>query len=343
VVTVTAHDDAALRTVGPSEAPAGREPGRPVPFAELFRRITDNVEAVVRGKPDVVRLAVVCLVADGHLLVEDTPGVGKTTLAKALASSVDCTFGRIQFTPDLLPADVVGLSIWNRTTGGFDFRPGPVFSNIVLGDEINRASPKTQSALLEAMAERQVTVDGTTHRLGSPFMVLATQNPIDHEGTYPLPESQLDRFLMRLSIGYPDRAAELEILETHGSSEEPVDALGPVVSRADLSGMAAAATGVHLAAPLRGYLVDLADATRRHPALRAGVSTRATVALQRATRVLAASHGRGYATPDDVKALAPSVLAHRLIVTPEAQLQGITPEQVLDDLIRVIPAPSAAG
>jgi MoxR-like ATPase len=337
---VTAHEDASLRTEVPHDAPPPSTASPAATFAELFGRITANVNRAVRGKPEVVHLAVVALVAEGHLLVEDAPGVGKTTLAKAIAASVDCSFGRIQFTPDLLPADVVGLSTWNRATGGFDFRPGPVFSNILLGDEINRASPKTQSALLEAMAERQVTVDGATHRLGNPFMVLATQNPIDHEGTYPLPESQLDRFLMRLSIGYPARDAELEILETHDASGEPVDALPPVVGRADLARMARAAVGVHMAPALRGYLVDLADATRRHPALRAGVSTRATLALQRATRVLAASRGRDHATPDDVKALARPVLGHRLLVTPEAQLQGVHAAQALEEILRVVPAPA---
>ncbi len=222
-----------------------------------------------------IGLALLCLISEGHLLIEDVPGVGKTSLAKALARSIDCTFGRIQFTPDLLPSDVVGVTVWNRSDGCFEFRPGPVFAPIVLGDEINRASPKTQSALLEAMAEGQVTVDNATYPLGSPFMVIATQNPIEHEGTYPLPESQLDRFLMRVSVGYPSRDAEIDILETHGDHTS-LDDIGAVVSAPDVEAMIATARSVHVAPSLRAYLVDLADTTRRHPQFALGMSPRAT-------------------------------------------------------------------
>jgi MoxR-like ATPase len=311
-------------------------------FADLFNAICNNIETTIRGKREVVHLAAVCLIADGHLLLEDAPGVGKTSLAKALAASVNCSFGRVQFTPDLLPADVVGMTVWNRGTGGFDFRPGPIFSNIVLADEINRASPKTQSALLEAMGERQVTVDGVTHPLASPFLVIATQNPIEHEGTYPLPESQLDRFLMKITVGYPSRTAELEILDQHGSSD-PLSLMGAVVSASDVLGMAMAAQAVHVAPTLRGYIVDIAEATRRHPALLLGMSPRAVLALQRVARVQAAALLRSYVTPDDIKALARPVLAHRLLVTPEAQLQGIGATQVLDQILDAIPVPSGPG
>jgi MoxR-like ATPase len=311
-------------------------------FADLFNAICDNIETAIRGKREVVHLAAVCLIADGHLLLEDAPGVGKTSLAKALAASVNCSFGRVQFTPDLLPADVVGMTVWNRGSGGFDFRPGPIFSNIVLADEINRASPKTQSALLEAMGERQVTVDGVTHPLASPFLVIATQNPIEHEGTYPLPESQLDRFLMKITVGYPGRSAELEILEQHGSSD-PLSRMGAVVSASDVVGMAMAAQAVHVAPTLRGYIVDIAEATRRHPALLLGMSPRAVLALQRVARVQAAALMRTYVTPDDIKALARPVLSHRLLVTPEAQLQGLSAAQVLDQILDAIPVPSSPG
>ncbi len=307
-------------------------------FADIFEAICDNVETAIRGKREVVHLAVLSLVAEGHMLLEDAPGVGKTSLAKALAASVDCSFGRVQFTPDLLPADVVGMTVWNRATGGFDFRPGPIFCNIVLGDEINRASPKTQSALLEAMGERQVTVDGITHRLATPFMVIATQNPIEHEGTYPLPESQLDRFLMKVSVGYPGRSAELDILDRHGD-HDPLDDIQPVITAADLQALAEAARTVHVAPLLRGYIVDIAEATRRHPALTLGMSTRAALALQRVARVQAAAQTRSYVSPDDVKALARPVLAHRLLVNPEAQLQGVTAAQVLEQILEAVPVP----
>jgi MoxR-like ATPase len=315
---------------------------RAATFAELFGTITAAVGRAIRGKADVVELAVLCLVSEGHLLLEDVPGVGKTTLAKALSASIDCEFGRIQFTPDLLPSDVVGVTVWNRSADVFEFRPGPVFASIVLGDELNRASPKTQSALLEAMAENQVTVDGTTYPLGPPFMVIATQNPVEHEGTYPLPESQLDRFLMRASVGYPDRASELEVLETHADAL-PLARLSPVATAADVNGLIAAARTVHASPAIRGYLVDLAEATRRHPHLALGMSPRATLSLLRVARSRAAALGRAYVVPDDVKALAEPVLSHRLVVAPEAQLQGISPADALREVLAMVPVPTAAG
>ncbi|HKE72476.1 MAG TPA: MoxR family ATPase [Acidimicrobiales bacterium] len=307
-------------------------------FSDYYDSIIGNVERVIQGKRDVIELMLLCLVSEGHLLLEDVPGVGKTNLAKSLATSIECSFGRVQFTPDLLPSDVVGLTVWNRGNNSFDFRPGPVFNNIVLADEINRASPKTQAALLEAMAENQVTVDGVTYPLAGPFMVIATQNPIEHEGTYPLPESELDRFLMRVTVGYPSPSAELEILDAHGD-HDPFRDLGTVVSREDVVRLAQATRQVHVAPSLKSYLVDVAQATRRSAHLALGVSPRATLALQRVARARAAAAGRGYVIPDDVKALAVPVLAHRLIVTPEAQLQGVSPADALGEVLRAVPVP----
>jgi len=309
-------------------------------FADAFNAIVANVERVIQGKVEVVQLALLCLLAEGHLLVEDVPGVGKTSLAKAMAASIRCTFGRVQFTPDLLPSDVIGVSVYNRASGEFEFRPGPIFANLLLGDEINRASPKTQSALLEAMAEQQVTVDGTTYHLEAPFMVIATQNPIEHEGTYPLPESQLDRFFMRISIGYPAREAELDMLDAHGD-HDALDDIGAVVSANDLLAMIATTRTVHLAPSLKGYLIELAEATRRHPRLAIGMSPRASLNLQRAARTRAAAAGRNYVVPDDIKALAEPVLAHRLVVTPEAQLAGMRAADVIGEVLRTVPVPSA--
>jgi MoxR-like ATPase len=308
-------------------------------YADLHTAVVDNVEQVIQGKRDLIDLVMLCLVAEGHLLIEDVPGVGKTSLAKALATSIESSFGRMQFTPDLLPSDVVGITVWNRSRGEFEFRPGPVFNNIVLADEINRASPKTQSALLEAMAEGQVTVDGVTYHLERPFMVIATQNPIEHEGTYPLPESQLDRFFMRVSVGYPTADAELDILEAHGDHDALQD-IGSVISAVDVQELVAATKSIHLAGSLKSYLVELAMASRRHPHLALGMSPRATLALQRAAKARAAASGRGYVVPDDIKALAEPVLAHRLLVTPEAQLQGIGAAAALDEVLRSVPVPS---
>jgi MoxR-like ATPase len=311
-------------------------------FPELFEAIATNIQRAIQGKADVVELVLLCLVSEGHLLIEDVPGVGKTSLAKALARSIDCSFGRVQFTPDLLPSDVVGVTVWNRSKSEFEFRPGAIFASIVLGDEINRASPKTQAALLEAMAEGQVTVDNVTYPLGSPFMVIATQNPIEHEGTYPLPESQLDRFLMRVSVGYPNRAAEIEVLDTHGDSS-PLDTITAVASAQEVQAMIASVRSVHVAPSLKSYLVDVADGTRRHPHLALGMSPRATLSLQRVARGRAAAAGRSYVLPDDIKALAVPVLAHRLMVTPEAQLQGLTSADALTDVLSTVPVPTSGS
>ncbi len=310
--------------------------------AELMDHLAEiqaNVEQVILGKRDVVHLLVLALMCDGHVLIEDVPGVGKTSLAKSLARSIDGRFGRVQFTPDLLPSDVTGMSVWNRATNAFDFRPGPVFADILLADEINRASPKTQSALLEAMAERQVTADGVTHKLGSPFMVIATQNPIEHEGTYPLPEAQLDRFLMRISIGYPDREAEGRMLAKQSGTDDGADSLEPVTSSESLVALAESVRKVHIAQPLAAYLLDIAAATRQHPALALGLSPRALLDLQRSSRAQAASQGRSFVIPDDVKALAPFVLPHRLIVSPESTLRGVRSVEVLAEILDGVPVP----
>ena len=278
---------------------------------QVFEAIVSNVDRVIRGNSLAVRHAVTCLVAGGHLLIEDVPGVGKTSLGKALAASVDSRQRRIQFTSDLLPSDVTGVSVFDRNTTKFEFRPGPIFANIVLGDEINRTPPKTQSALLEAMEERQVTVEGTTYQLPEPFMVIATQNPHEHDGTYPLPISQLDRFLMRVHLGYPDPAEEVGLLTTHGS-EDPLEDLKPVATPEDVVRMTAAARRVHCSPAVQRYLVDLANASRSHPAVLLGMSPRATLSLQRAARAWALLHGRDFVVPDDVKALALTVVGHRI-------------------------------
>jgi MoxR-like ATPase len=309
-------------------------------FAEQFDTIAGNIERVIQGKRDVVDLVVMSMLAEGHVLIEDVPGVGKTLLAKSLARSIHCSFQRIQFTPDLLPSDITGVSVWDRERGAFVFRPGPVFANIVLGDEINRASPKTQAALLEAMEERQVTVDGITRELSPPFMVIATQNPIEHEGTYPLPESQLDRFMMRLVMGYPSRLKEMEILDTHGRGSSFVE-LQPVVTGEDVQRMVGIARKIHVAEPIKEYLVDTAEATRRDPDVLLGASPRATLYLQRAARTRAAVEGRHYVTPDDVKAMLRPVLTHRMILRPEAQMRGITLGQVVDGIAGGVPVPGS--
>jgi MoxR-like ATPase len=311
-------------------------------FAECFEAVVSNVERVIQGKEQAIRLCLVCMVAEGHLLIEDVPGVGKTSLAKAIARSMGCEWHRIQFTPDLLPGDVTGVTVYSRANGTFEFRPGGIFANVVLVDEINRASPKTQSALLEAMEERQVTVDATTYPLPDPFMVIATQNPVEHEGTYPLPESQLDRFLMRIGMGYPDKAHELEMLDTHGGGST-VDQLGSVVVAGDVQAMVQVARAVHVAASLKRYIVDLAAATRSHPALALGMSPRSVLALQRAARAQAASMGREYVVPDDIKTLAGPTLAHRLMLTADAQLGGIASDDVLAEVLRSVPVPTGRG
>jgi MoxR-like ATPase len=311
-------------------------------FAASFRDIEANVEKVVRGKHREIRLALVALIAEGHLLIEDVPGVGKTMLAKALARSIDCSFRRIQFTPDLLPTDVTGVNVFNQEQRDFEFRPGAIFANIVLGDEINRASPKTQSALLECMEERQVTVDTVTHPLGTPFMVIATQNPIEHEGTYPLPEAQLDRFVMRLSIGYPSNEVETEILESHGAGA-PLADIGPVNDAPGVAAMIQQAQQVHVASAVRHYIVALVEATRQHPDLYLGASPRASIMVLRAARAMAAAEERDYVIPDDVKALAVPALSHRVIPTADAVMGGRSPVAIITEIVADVPVPVAGS
>ncbi|HKE98559.1 MAG TPA: AAA family ATPase [Actinomycetes bacterium] len=310
----------------------------PAELARVSDLIRGNIERVVEGKADVVRLALVALLAEGHLLIEDVPGVGKTMLAKALARSIDCSVRRVQFTPDLLPSDVTGVSVFNQERGDFEFKPGAIFANIVLGDEINRASPKTQSALLESMEERQVTVDGVTYQLGVPFMVIATQNPIEHEGTYPLPEAQRDRFMLQLEVGYPTREAEIDILDTHGRRSS-LGEIGAVADAPTVAAMIEWCRTVHVAESLKHYIVDLVRATRDHPDLALGGSPRAALALLRAARASAAGSGREFVVPDDITDLVRPVLAHRLIVAPEAQMVGRTAAEVLNDVVERVPVP----
>jgi MoxR-like ATPase len=307
-------------------------------FADVFEAIVSNIERVIRGKRYVIELVVMSLMAEGHVLIEDVPGVGKTLLAKSLARSIDCRFHRVQFTPDLLPSDITGVSIWDRAKTEFVFKPGAIFANVILGDEINRAGPKTQAALLEAMEERQVTVDGVTRSLPPPFMVVATQNPLEHEGTYPLPESQLDRFMMRLVVGYPVHGKEVEILETHGTHSS-FDTLQPVTTSDDVLELTDIARAVHVANSLQDYIVDVVEATRRHGELLLGASPRAALHLQRVARVRAAMHLRDFATPDDIKAVARPVLEHRMVLRPEALMRGTTVSEVIDAVLRHVRVP----
>jgi MoxR-like ATPase len=308
-------------------------------FSTLFEGIVSNIATVVHGKREAIEFAVIALLSEGHLLIEDVPGVGKTSLAKALAASIDCTWKRVQFTPDLLPTDLVGVSIYERSTEQFRFQPGPLFANIVLADEINRASPKTQSALLESMEERQVSADGVTHRLPPPFMVIATQNPVEHEGTYRLPESQLDRFLLRISLGYPGRTAEMAILDNQGSADT-LRELQPVVSADEVLEMVGKVREVYLASALKSYMVDISEASRRHSAIELGLSPRATLQLSSAVRGHAASRGRDYATPDDVKAVAPAVLAHRLLLRAGSNART-SADEAIRELLAEVPIPVA--
>lgn len=298
----------------------------------LLQRLRDNIGGVLLGKPEVIQLTLVTMLAEGHLLIEDVPGIGKTLLARALSRSLACTFHRIQFTPDLLPSDLLGTSVFHQDAGQFVFHPGPLFAHIILADEINRATPRTQSALLEAMSERQVSIDGETHRLEPPFFVLATQNPYEFEGTFPLPESQLDRFLMRLHVGYPDREAERQILAGHRDGE-PVDRLQPVLTAAEVSNLQQAVRDIRVEDSITEYILDLIAATRNHPDIALGASTRAALALYRATQANALVEGRSFVIPDDVKKLARPVLAHRIL--PSASRQGGS-SQVTEELVDAI-------
>jgi MoxR-like ATPase len=314
-------------------APPDLEPAR-----TAVERIATSVERVISGKPEAIRLALVALLAEGHLLIEDVPGVGKTMLAKAMARSLDCTMHRIQFTPDLLPGDVTGVSVFDQSTGTFEFRPGAVFANIVLGDEINRASPKTQSALLEAMEEQQVTVDGHTYPLPQPFMVIATQNPVEMEGTYPLPEAQRDRFLMQISLGYPDRSAEVAMLDSH-EAHDPLAAITPVTDADTLRHLREVTRAVYAADGIKQYVVDIVGATRRDPMLRLGASPRSSVHLLQASKALALLRGRDHVLPDDVQALAAAVLAHRVLLSTQAHLDRHTTAGVIAEVVARVPVP----
>ncbi|MGD8624002.1 MAG: MoxR family ATPase [Anaerolineae bacterium] len=307
---------------------------------DLAQRIMDNVENVIVGKHDTVRLTVVALLCQGHILIEDVPGTGKTMLAKSVAKSLGCTFRRIQFTPDMLPSDVTGISVFNQKTREFEFRPGPVMAQIVLTDEINRATPKTQSALLEAMEERQITVDGITYPMEQPFLVLATQNPIEYEGTFPLPEAQLDRFMMRINLGYPDDEAEITMLDRQQHSH-PVTRIAQVVSAEELVAAQEKIKDVYLDDLVKEYVVRLVTGTRKHPDVYLGASPRGSIALYRTGQARAAVLGRDYVTPDDIKALAMVTLAHRLIISPSARIKNVDPRAVIQEILDSTPVPGA--
>ncbi|MCC6458081.1 MAG: MoxR family ATPase [Caldilineaceae bacterium] len=307
-------------------------------FAQFSQAVQENIAHVVIGKHDVVELLLVALLADGHVLLEDVPGIGKTTLAKALARSVDCSFARIQFTPDLLPSDVTGINYFNQKAQEFQFRPGPIFSQVLLADEINRATPRTQAALLEAMQERQATIDGQTMPLPHPFLVLATQNPIELEGTFPLPEAQLDRFMLQLQLGYPTFEEEEAILDRYERSDPLID-LKPVVTLDDLLALRQEVTRVHVSAAVRRYLLQLVRTTREHSLVVLGVSPRGTLALFRASQALAALRGRDFVIPSDIQALCPALLTHRIHISPQTRLRGRTPQQIVTDITEQVPVP----
>ena len=309
-------------------------------LAHAVQRVTRNVERVIVGKAEQVTFSLIAVICRGHILIEDVPGVGKTVLTKAIARSIGCTFKRIQFTPDLLPSDVTGVSVYNQKTGNFEFRPGPVMAQIVLADEVNRATPKTQSALLEAMEESQVTVDGISYSLPEPFMVMATQNPIEYEGTFPLPEAQLDRFMINISLGYPKAAEEINILDSH-QHHHPLQDLAQIMAAEELLYIQQQVRTIHVDASIREYIVAITHATRQHQNVYLGASPRGSLALFRGVQALAAIRGRGYAIPDDVKLLAKPTLAHRLIVTPAARVRAITSTHILDEILQSVPVPHA--
>jgi len=331
----------AARHAGPDPSPDAAPPSVAA-VREVGSRIASNIERVIEGKPDAVTLGLAVLLAEGHLLIEDVPGVGKTKFAKALARSIDCSVRRVQFTPDLLPSDITGVSVYNADERDFEFKPGPVFANIVVGDEINRASPKTQAALLECMEERQVTVDGVTYVLEAPFLILATQNPIDMEGTYPLPEAQRDRFMARISMGYPDRSAEILMLGEH-AAVDPLESLQPVSDATEVRSLISAVRTVYVSEPIKAYAVDLADASRKANDVRLGASPRAALQLVRAAKAWAALGGREFVIPDDLQYLLAPVLGHRLLLTAEAHVAGRTVNDVISRIVRSTAIPAAAA
>ena len=306
---------------------------------QMIQRLMNNISTVIVGKQEVIEYALIALLCRGHVLIEDVPGVGKTTLASALAKSLDCSFKRIQFTPDVTPSDVTGFSIVNFKTSELEYKPGAVMSQIVLADEINRTSPKTQSSLLEVMEEYQVTVDGVTHPLPKPFLVLATQNPVEFVGTYPLPEAQMDRFFMRISIGYPSVEDEMEILERYSAPVSPLSTLQPVCSAEDIIGMQAAVTEIYCSREVRSYVANITASTRRHPALQLGVSTRGAIALIKAAQANALLAGRDFILPEDVQRMALPVLCHRVMLSPEARMQGDTADRIVSDIVNNVQVP----
>lgn len=307
----------------------------------LADSLIENIGRVIVGKRETVELALVALISGGHVLIEDVPGVGKTMLVRSIATSTGCDYRRMQFTPDLLPSDVTGASVFNQKTGDFEFRPGPIMAQIVLADEINRATPKTQSALLEAMGEQQVTVEGITRKLPNPFMVLATQNPIEYEGTFPLPEAQLDRFFMRISLGYPDAEQEVAIMERR-EHVDPIDELQPVCTPDDITNLQARADDVYIDVLVKQYIVELANTTRQHPEAALGVSPRASINLMKGGKALAMLHNRDYVIPDDIKAIATATLAHRILLTPSARMREVTQETVIADVLNQVSVPGAS-
>lgn len=310
--------------------------------ADTIDRIGANVGRVIIGKDTAVRLAMVALLSRGHVLVEDVPGVGKTMLARSIAITTGCDFKRVQFTPDLLPSDVTGASVYNQQLGNFEYRPGPVMAQIVLADEINRATPKTQSALLEAMGEQQVTVEGVTHALPSPFMVIATQNPIEYEGTFPLPEAQLDRFFMRISLGYPDPSEEVSIMDGRESTD-PIDLLNASCSAEEIVELQQYTDSIYIDELIKQYIVDIANATRSHPDTTLGVSPRASINLMKGAKAFAMLQGRDYVIPDDVKAIAVAVMSHRVLLSPSARMRGVNQSNIVDEALEQIAVPGASG